>query len=74
MRPEGTFDEEYSNVEGRREDEQDLIQMWLEKHSDENSLYVWNQTEFDNVNPVTTDKLLGDYHLFFFVFFLSKDV
>ena len=51
-------DREYPKLRGSREDE-DLIENWLEKHKDVKAEYVWNKEQFDEVNPSTTDKLLG---------------
>jgi len=51
-------DREYPKLRGSREDE-DLIEKWLEKHKDVKAEYVWNKEQFDEVNPSTTDKLLG---------------
>lgn len=42
---------------GRRKDQRDLTREWLEQY--ENSAYVWNSEQFDNVDPATTDHLLG---------------
>ena len=37
------------------------FQEWIDKKKDRNvtHAYVWNQTAFDDVNPLTTDYLLG---------------
>merc|ERR1712136_427796 len=57
--PEGTYDVEYpTKVQNNREDGQDLIQMWQDKHG-ENAHYVWNKTAFEAIDPVKTEKLLG---------------
>ena len=52
-------DPEYSNKAGERLDGKDLIQQWLRKHS--NSKYVWNQTEFDKIDPEKVDHVMGKY-------------
>ncbi len=46
---------------GEREDGRDLTAEWLSKHP--NSAYVWNQAQFDAINPVTTDHLLGLFNM-----------
>ena len=53
-------DQEYPKVRGSRNDE-DLIEKWLDKHKDMSAKYVWNKEQFDEIDPVTTDKLLGWY-------------
>ncbi|XP_068755641.1 alkaline phosphatase-like isoform X1 [Montipora capricornis] len=50
-------DPEYSNKTGERLDGKDLIQQWLRKHN--NSKYVWNQTEFDKIDPEKVDHVMG---------------
>ena len=55
-----TQDPEYSNKMGRRKDGRDLINEWLQLHDEYISKYVWNKTEFDNVDPTKTDFLLGE--------------
>jgi len=54
----GIVDEEYGSY-GERNDGQDLIKVWQDKHKDENAHYVWNQAGFDSIDPETTDRLLG---------------
>ena len=61
FKPVTTNDPEYPSRKNTREDGQDLIEQWLEANQ-LNGLraeYVWNKTAFDDVNPVTTDRLLG---------------
>jgi len=59
FKPEGTYDIEYPRyVENNREDGQDLVKMWEAKYG-ENAHYVWNQAQFDSVDPATTEKLWG---------------
>ena len=38
-----------------------LTQVWLQRQRDNNKRhrYVWNQTEFNSVDPDNTDYLLG---------------
>lgn len=57
--PEGTYDVEYpTQIQNNRLDGKDLIQMWKDKHG-ENAHYVWNQTDFDAIDPLKTERLLG---------------
>ena len=46
-----------TGAEGARLDGMDLTQTWLESHS--NSAYVWNQQQFEAIDPASTDHLLG---------------
>lgn len=55
--PETMTDPEDPEETGARTDGQDLTQMWTSQY--ENSAYVWNQEQFDAVDPATTDHLLG---------------
>jgi alkaline phosphatase len=54
--PETMADPEDADATGNRLDGRDLTQDWLTKT---NSVYVWNQAQFDAVDPATTDHLLG---------------
>lgn len=51
------FDPEYTTQKGRRADGHDLTTEWESKYN--NSEFVWNKSQFDAVNPKTTDHLLG---------------
>jgi alkaline phosphatase len=55
--PTTQADPEYPNFKGRRNDGRDLPSMWVNKHK--NSAYVWNQKDFDAIDPKKTDHLLG---------------
>ena len=56
--PETVADPEYGDEEmGVRADGQDLTRMWTQRY--QNAAYVWNQEQFDAVDPATTDHLLG---------------
>ncbi|XP_077988600.1 alkaline phosphatase-like [Glandiceps talaboti] len=44
---------------GHREDGRDLIQEWLDSKTGSTAEYVWNEEQFDAVDPLTTDYLLG---------------
>ena len=50
------MDPEYE-TSGERQDERDLTEEWLENYK--NSYFVWNQQQFDAIDPKTTDHLLG---------------
>ncbi|MEI6268358.1 MAG: alkaline phosphatase [Methylococcaceae bacterium] len=54
--PQSATDPEYG-IAGKRKDGRDLTADWLSKHS--NARYVWNKTQFDAIDPKTTDHLLG---------------
>jgi alkaline phosphatase len=54
--PNTAIDPEY-NVKGKRNDGRDLTKDWTSKHS--NAKYVWNKTDFDAIDPNSTDHLLG---------------
>ncbi|WKJ91700.1 alkaline phosphatase [Methylomonas montana] len=55
--PNNAADPEYPTQKGRRADSRDLTTEWTSKYN--NSEYVWNQAQFDAVNPANTDHLLG---------------
>ncbi len=46
---------------GEREDGRDLTNEWLANYP--NSAYVWNQAQFDAVDPVSTEHLLGLFNM-----------
>lgn len=52
-------DPEYPDKKGERLDGRDLIQEWVNKHP--NSEYVWNKTQFDNIDVEKVDHVLGTY-------------
>jgi len=54
----GQADVEYPDQEGNRGDV-NLVDAWLDKHKDVAAEYVWNKEQFDAVDPIKTDKLLG---------------
>lgn len=60
FRPDSAHDEEYPGVKGDRADGQDLTQMWIDRYSNESAHYVWNASAFNNIDPLTTDRLLGE--------------
>ncbi|MCQ8103490.1 alkaline phosphatase [Methylomonas sp. SURF-2] len=55
--PNSLNDPEYPSQKGRRADGRDLTLEWISQYN--NSEYVWNQAQFDAVNPKKTDHLLG---------------
>ncbi|XP_071824677.1 alkaline phosphatase-like isoform X2 [Apostichopus japonicus] len=55
-------DPEFPKLRGLRTDGKNLVNTWLNNHGDAghtNFHYVWNQTQFDAVDPATTNYLLG---------------
>ena len=50
-------DPEYPKETGERLDGRNLINEWVNKHS--NSLYVWNKTAFDQIDVEKTDHVMG---------------
>ena len=50
-------DPEYPDKKGERLDGRNLIQKWLDKHS--NSEYVWNKTHFDKIDVEKVDHVIG---------------
>ena len=55
--PQNQADPEYPDKKGERLDGRDLIQQWLGKHN--NSKYVWNQEQFDQIDPEKVDHVIG---------------
>jgi alkaline phosphatase len=53
--PDSVTDGEYRK--GRRKDGRDLTQEWLEQY--DHAAYVWNSEQFRQIDPATTDHLLG---------------
>lgn len=50
-------DPEYPDKKGERLDGRDLIQMWLDNHN--NSQYVWNKQQFDQIDVKKVDHVIG---------------
>lgn len=50
-------------MRGERTDGQDFIEQWMDPAHGENRQYVWNKTALDNVDPVSTDRLLGKWYI-----------
>ncbi|XP_042564588.1 alkaline phosphatase, tissue-nonspecific isozyme isoform X2 [Clupea harengus] len=62
MTPKGTRDPEYPSdlgAQGQRSDERNLINEWLKMKEGKVARYVWNRTDFDAVDPETTDYLMA---------------
>ncbi|XP_068601826.1 alkaline phosphatase, tissue-nonspecific isozyme [Brachionichthys hirsutus] len=62
MTPRGTKDPEYPrdySSRGKRKDGRDLIKEWQNMKIGKVAHYVWNRTDFDAVDPETTDYLMA---------------
>ncbi|XP_029923387.1 alkaline phosphatase, tissue-nonspecific isozyme [Myripristis murdjan] len=62
MTPQGTKDPEYPldfSSRGKRQDGRNLISEWQSMKIGKVARYVWNKTEFDAVDPETTDYLMA---------------
>ncbi|XP_066565145.1 alkaline phosphatase [Amia ocellicauda] len=62
MTPQGTKDPEYPSdlkARGKRGDGRDLISEWQKSKAGKVAHYVWNKSDFDAVNPNTTDYLMA---------------
>ncbi|XP_022082370.1 alkaline phosphatase-like [Acanthaster planci] len=58
--PNTTQDPEVTTLSGIRTDGRNLIDEWKARYRQKGTAeYVWNQAEFDRVDPWTTDYLLG---------------
>jgi alkaline phosphatase len=55
--PAGSSDPEGAHNGEGRQDKRDLSREWLQKYP--NSAYIWNRQQFDAIDPLTTDHLLG---------------
>jgi len=55
--PNDSADPEGADMEEGRQDARDLTREWLQKYP--NSSYIWNQQQFDAIDPNSTDHLLG---------------
>lgn len=56
--PESATDPEYAAKKGNRKDGRDLTQAWLKRYGERGS-YVWNQAQFDRIDPAKVDHLLA---------------
>ncbi|KAM6970132.1 alkaline phosphatase, tissue-nonspecific isozyme [Aplochiton taeniatus] len=62
MTPKGTVDPEYPSdltSRGKRQDGRDLIKEWHQMKVGKVARYVWNRTDFEAVDPDTTDYLMA---------------
>ncbi|CAB1348109.1 unnamed protein product [Coregonus sp. 'balchen'] len=62
MTPKGTWDPEYPRdmaSSGKRQDGRHLISEWQKMKVGKVARYVWNRTDFDAVDPDTTDYLMA---------------
>ncbi|KAF7647261.1 hypothetical protein LDENG_00174930 [Lucifuga dentata] len=62
MTPRGTKDPEYPldfSSRGKRRDGRNLINDWQRMKAGKVARYVWNRTDFDAVDPETTDYLMA---------------
>lgn len=55
--PDDFADPEGADSAEGRQDARNLAQEWLQKYP--NSAYIWNQQQFDSIDPKSTDHLLG---------------
>ena len=55
--PHDMPDPEGEDTEEGRQDGRDLTKEWLQKYP--KSAYIWNQQQFDSIDPQSTDHLLG---------------
>lgn len=58
FRPNTVADPEDAGKFGRRKDGRDLTAEWTTKYG-ANSAFIWNQAQFDAIDPATTTHLLG---------------
>jgi alkaline phosphatase len=60
--PETVDDPETEGKKGRRKDGKDLTQAWLARYSNSGA-YVWNQEQFDALDPANVDHVLGLFEM-----------
>lgn len=56
--PDSVSDPEYAGKKGARKDGRDLTQAWLQRYG-ERGQYVWNQAQFNKIEPGNVDHLLA---------------
>lgn len=56
--PNSATDPEYPDQRGARKDGRDLTQAWLKRYGARGS-YVWNQAQFDKLDPANVDHVLA---------------
>lgn len=59
--PADAPDPENEGMTGERQDGRDLTKEWVEKF--DNAAFVWNQEQFDAIDPASTDHLLGLFEM-----------
>lgn len=57
--PNTKADAENPKKKGKRKDGRDLTKEWVKKYKSKGSAYVWNQKQFDAIDPKKTNALLG---------------
>ena len=55
-------DPEDEGKKGKRKDGKDLTKAWLDRYGDKGA-FVWNQAQFDAIDPAKTDHLLGLFEM-----------
>lgn len=60
--PATMADPEDEGKKGKRKDGKDLTKAWLDRYGDEGA-FVWNQAQFDAVDPAKVDHLLGLFEM-----------
>ncbi|AHG20334.2 alkaline phosphatase [Chania multitudinisentens RB-25] len=56
--PDSVIDPEYPDKKGKRQDGRDLTAAWLKRYGERGS-YIWNQAQFDKLDPAKVDHLLA---------------
>ena len=59
FQPKTMKDAENPKKKGKRKDGRDLSKEWVKKYEKKGSTYVWNQKQFDAIDPKKTNALLG---------------
>ena len=60
--PSTADDPEDEGKKGKRKDGRDLTKAWLDRYGGRGA-YVWNQAQFDAIDPAGTDHLLGLFEM-----------
>jgi alkaline phosphatase len=59
FQPNTMADSENPKKKGKRKDGRDLSKEWVKKYKGKGSAFVWNQKQFDAIDPKKTNALLG---------------
>ncbi|MCH7833102.1 MAG: alkaline phosphatase [Proteobacteria bacterium] len=59
FQPNSMGDAENPKKKGKRKDGRDLSKEWVKKYKSKGSAFVWNQKQFDAIDPKKTNALLG---------------